>query len=76
LAAAEDRIVLTFDRDFGELVFRHRLAPAPGIVLFRLRELPPEAFLPFLETFFDAQPSLRGYLTVASPGNFRQLPLP
>ncbi len=32
-AHAEDRIVVTFDRDYGELVFRRRL-PTPGGVLY------------------------------------------
>lgn len=28
LAHSEARIILTFDRDYGELVYRHRLPPA------------------------------------------------
>ena len=36
-AKSESRILITFDKDFGELAFRSRL-PAPcGIVLFRIR---------------------------------------
>jgi len=34
-AVREDRVLLTFDRDFGELVFRFKEPPAPGVVLFR-----------------------------------------
>jgi predicted nuclease of predicted toxin-antitoxin system len=71
----ENRILLTFDRDFGEMVFRQRLPAAPGIVLFRLRQQPPDVTLHFLRIFFDAQPDLRGMFTVASPGQFRQMPL-
>lgn len=33
----EDRIIVTNDKDFGELVFRHSL-PHKGIVLLRLRD--------------------------------------
>jgi hypothetical protein len=55
-------------------VFRERRQPAPGIVLFRVQELPPAAFLGFLRAFFAALPTLRGYFTVASPGRFRQIP--
>jgi predicted nuclease of predicted toxin-antitoxin system len=36
LAARENRILLTFDKDFGELAGRSELPPACGIVLFRL----------------------------------------
>ena len=35
-AVTQSRVLLTFDRDFGELVFRCRQPSAPGIVLFRL----------------------------------------
>jgi predicted nuclease of predicted toxin-antitoxin system len=37
-AARTNRIILTFDLDYGDLVFRHGLA-APGVVLFRLEPL-------------------------------------
>jgi predicted nuclease of predicted toxin-antitoxin system len=74
-AATEDRVLLTFDRDFGELTFRHRKLQAPWIVLFRLGSLSPDALLAFLKAFFSSQPTLRGFFTVASPGHFRQVPL-
>ena len=35
LARQEQRILITDDRDFGELVFRHRL-PHAGVIYFRL----------------------------------------
>lgn len=40
-AQAESRILLTFDKDFGELAWRERLPAACGIVLFRLPMPPP-----------------------------------
>jgi predicted nuclease of predicted toxin-antitoxin system len=36
-AQAENRILLTFDQDFGELAFRSRLLASVGIILFRIR---------------------------------------
>lgn len=36
-AQAEDRIVLTFDKDFGELAFREKLPAMTGIILFRIK---------------------------------------
>jgi len=74
-ALDQDRILLTFDRDFGELVFRHKLPPAPGIVLFRLHQLPPDDLIASLENFFVSKPELRGFFTVVSPGHYRQTPL-
>jgi predicted nuclease of predicted toxin-antitoxin system len=35
-AQAEDRILLTFDKDFGELAFRTKLPAGKGIILFRI----------------------------------------
>ena len=35
-AQADDRLVVTFDKDFGELAFRFGLPASSGVVLFRL----------------------------------------
>jgi hypothetical protein len=35
-AQREGRVVMTFDKDFGELAFRHGLAASVGVVLFRI----------------------------------------
>ena len=35
MAAGDDRIVVTADKDFGELVFVHRIA-CPGVILMRV----------------------------------------
>ncbi|MGE0229253.1 MAG: DUF5615 family PIN-like protein [Dehalococcoidia bacterium] len=42
VAREEGRILLTNDRDFGELIFRQRLAHG-GVVLFRLQSVSLEA---------------------------------
>ena len=34
-AVAEDRILVTFDKDFGELIFNKGVPPPAGIILFR-----------------------------------------
>ena len=36
LCAEHQRILLTFDKDFGELIFRHGLPAGAGVVLFRI----------------------------------------
>jgi predicted nuclease of predicted toxin-antitoxin system len=36
MAAADDRVVVSADKDFGELVFVHGI-PSPGVVLIRVR---------------------------------------
>lgn len=74
-AVTQTRIVLTFDRDFGELVFRHRQQSPPGIVLFRFGGQSPDELISFLQAFFTSQPKLHGFFTVVSPGHFRQVRL-
>ena len=36
-AQAENRIVLTFDKDFGDLAFGNKLLATAGIILFRIK---------------------------------------
>jgi predicted nuclease of predicted toxin-antitoxin system len=35
-AQTESRIIVTFDKDFGELAFRSRLPASSGVILFRI----------------------------------------
>ncbi len=39
-AASENRLLLTFDTDFGELAYRRGLSPAAGVILFRFATPP------------------------------------
>ncbi len=41
LANQEQRLILTFDKDFGFLIFRDGLIPAKGVFYFRLEEFYP-----------------------------------
>ncbi|NTS40506.1 DUF5615 family PIN-like protein [Flavisolibacter sp. BT320] len=42
LAVAEERTILTFDRDYGELIFRFRVKPPKGVIYLRLRNYLPD----------------------------------
>src|SRR4051794_25417256 len=42
IATAQARLLLTFDKDFGELAFHSKLPAGSGIVLFRIRKQSPE----------------------------------
>ena len=35
-AQEEDRLLITFDKDFGELAFRYGLPASRGVILFRI----------------------------------------
>lgn len=41
-ARNENRVLLTFDKDFGELVFRAGKSASSGVVLFRISARSPE----------------------------------
>ncbi len=42
IAYAQDRTILTFDRDYGELIFKHNLNPKKGVIYFRLFDYSPK----------------------------------
>jgi predicted nuclease of predicted toxin-antitoxin system len=42
LAHEENRVVLTFDRDYGELVYRHKSYIPAGVLYFRFEPSTPE----------------------------------
>jgi predicted nuclease of predicted toxin-antitoxin system len=41
IAIEEERIILTFDRDYGELIFKHNYKPEHGVIYLRLTEYTP-----------------------------------
>ncbi|MBY0424812.1 MAG: DUF5615 family PIN-like protein [Cytophagales bacterium] len=38
IAIREERTILTFDRDYGELIFKHNFKPDKGVIYLRLDE--------------------------------------
>jgi predicted nuclease of predicted toxin-antitoxin system len=76
-AVREGRILLTFDRDYGDLLYLQGSQLPEGIVYFRFApsspEEPAEYLLALLERFGS---SLLGTLTVAERDRVRQRPLP
>jgi predicted nuclease of predicted toxin-antitoxin system len=77
MAAAEDRIIITFDRDYGELIFRG-LTPIPAGVIY-LRFFPISADEPgVVVQRVIQQPDINviGQFTVVSRDHIRQRSLP
>ena len=71
LAREADVLLLTADKDFGEMVFRQRLASA-GVVLLRLHGLPPSSKANVVLAALTAHGSdMFGEFTVISPGLLR-----
>ena len=42
LAIDQKRTIITFDRDYGELIFKHGLKPAEGVIYIRISEYEPD----------------------------------
>lgn len=73
IAIREERTILTFDKDYGELIFKHNKRPDCGIIFFRLVEFTPAEPGQLLELVIgsnDFDPS--GALTVIDRGSVRQ----
>ena len=77
LAAREGRVILTFDRDYGELIYRLALAAPLGIVYFRLHpSSPQEPADLLLQLLADGKLPLEHKFTVVERSTVRQRPLP
>jgi predicted nuclease of predicted toxin-antitoxin system len=74
LAESRDALLLTSDKDFGELVFRQRLLHS-GVILFRLAGLPSEVKGRILVSILQTHAvELPGAFTVISPRSVRIRP--
>jgi predicted nuclease of predicted toxin-antitoxin system len=77
LASATDRVLVTFDRDFGELVYRAGRDASAGVVLCRFAQRSPDGTSRLLRDLISTHESaLRGAFTVVSEAGFRRRALP
>jgi predicted nuclease of predicted toxin-antitoxin system len=76
LAVSENRVLLTFDKDFGEMVFRKGGNACCGILLFRTRLRSPEHLSGFVVRVLSQPIQWNGSFSVAEPGRIRSVPLP
>ena len=73
-AIAEQRILLTFDKDFGELAKASRLPKTCGIVLFRT-PMPKPAEVGQLAALVAGRTDWAGHFSVIEAGRVRMRPL-
>jgi predicted nuclease of predicted toxin-antitoxin system len=74
-AVRDERILLTFDKDFGELAMAAALPRACGLVLFRLRMPRREDVGRLIASIIDARNDWAGNISVVEPGRVRVRPL-
>ena len=75
-AQQDDRVVVTFDKDFGELAYRFGLPAASGVVLFRLSGTSPEVDNSRALAALESGIEWSGNFAVVSDDRIRVRPLP
>lgn len=70
-AGAEERILITFDKDFGELAFNAHLPAKCGIILFRI-STPSSSFVSnAVITAIESRSDWAGHFTVVEEHRIR-----
>ena len=72
-AINENRTILTFDRDYGELIFKHNYRPQKGVIYLRLDTYEPDEPGRLIEELIHRNEfDLDNALTVLDKGGIRQ----
>lgn len=75
-AQEEDRLVVTFDKDFGELAYRFGLPSTSGVILFRLSGSNPQLDNTRAFAALESGIDWTGNFSVVTDDRIRVRPLP
>jgi predicted nuclease of predicted toxin-antitoxin system len=75
-AIAESRVLVTFDKDFGELAFKSKLPSTCGIVLFRIHKQSPDILARRIIDFLSSRKDWGGHFAVVEDDRIRMTALP
>jgi predicted nuclease of predicted toxin-antitoxin system len=75
-AIHEGRILITFDKDFGELAFRSRLPAACGVILFRIAAPSASHVARLAVAALESRDDWAGHFAVVEAHRIRMRPLP
>ena len=70
-ARTEERVLLTFDKDFGDLVLRRGLGSSRGVVLFRLPMEKPAELARRIVAALRTRDDWSGHFSVVEPERIR-----
>jgi predicted nuclease of predicted toxin-antitoxin system len=73
-AIRENRIIVTFDKDFGELIVKRRLKP-PGLILLRLTEISSPEVAGRIKDLIERRIVLDGNIIVVQDDRVRVAPM-
>lgn len=72
-AISSNAIILTFDKDYGEIIFKHAFQNPPSVVFFRFKgETPESAGLLLVDLINQEKIYLDNIFTVIEKENIRQ----
>lgn len=75
-AKRESRVLVTFDKDFGELAFHSKLLASCGIILFRITLRSPEFVTRLTVDAIASRNDWVGHFAVVEENRIRIRPLP
>ncbi len=76
LAVGEQRLLVTFDKDFGELVFKGGCKASCGVVLFRIEAFSSAALASKVADALESRTDWAGHFSVVDEQQIRIVPLP
>lgn len=76
MSLAESRVLVTFDKDFGEMAFRRGQQATPGVILMRPRLRSPDFVARFVVAVLSQPHDWEGHFCVAKEGQLRVVPMP
>lgn len=74
-AQEENRIVVTFDKDFGELAFRSKLPSQSGVILFRVTPKSSQYIAQVAVQALASRDNWVGHFSVVEDNRIRMTPL-
>jgi predicted nuclease of predicted toxin-antitoxin system len=74
-AVSEQRLLITFDKDFGDLVFRRGQSASCGVVLFRIAAPSSEVVAVRIADTLDSRTDWAGHFAVVDDRRIRMTPL-
>ena len=75
-AQSEDRLLITFDKDFGQLVFQAGAEASPGVILFRILQPSSTATASRMAMILATRNDWAGHFSVVDEFGVRMRKLP
>ena len=75
-AQEENRILVTFDKDFGELAFRAKLPSTSGVILFRISLISSKHIAQIAVQAIASRTDWAGHFSVVEDQRIRMTTLP